>query len=154
MQTRQPVFTKEKAPTRITYESIYGKNGPASKVGSNAPSKLNSKVGTKVGVKRYTKMQNAGKMLVGSHKQQFDDIPDSVSDYSKITGTRTNMFKNKPQVKEDKLTLKPNEIIMNGQGNLATIKEHNFTGLPTKKEVTDKPNNIRAPMGLIGNPRF
>jgi hypothetical protein len=92
---------------------------------------------------RGSKLSNAGQRLVGSHKQHFDDIPDSISTYSKITGAR-NKFKKSPK-KSSEVTAKPNNIIM--KDNLATIRENNFTGLPEKRQITDKPNNIRAPIG-------
>lgn len=63
------------------------------------------------------------------------------------------MFKKKVE-KSDGLTAKPNNIIMNGKDNLATIREKHFTGLPQHKEVTDKPNNIRTPIGFSDNARF
>ncbi len=95
--------------------------------------------------------------LIGASKKNFEDIPDSASNFSKITGNRDKMNKKNPVVKEDKLTSKPNEIIMSGVNNLATIKERNFTGHKVQKEVTDKPNNIRGPVpatGLTGGLKF
>ena len=48
--------------------------------------------------------------------------------------------------KEDKLTGKPNEYILDAYSNTAVLKQHSFSGHAQKKEVTDKPNNIRAPI--------
>ena len=115
--------------------------------------KTQSKVGSKVStVFKLKKPSEAN--LVGNNKKQFEDIPDSASQFTKITGARDKMYKKNPVVKEDKLTAKPNEIIMSGTNNLATVKEHNFTGHKAQKEVTDKPNNIRAATGLTGGLRF
>lgn len=124
--------------SKVSKGSVYGKK--------NAPSRIGSK-------KKGSRLSNAGQRLVGSHKQHFDDIPDSISTFSKITGTRTKFTKGSPK-KEYQLTAKPNQIIMDGQSQLATIKEDNFTGKRQQKEVTDKPNNIRAPIGFSGNARF
>lgn len=43
---------------------------------------------------------------------------------------------------------------MNGKGNLATVKEDIFTGIKQKRDITDKPNNIRAPIGFGDNARY
>lgn len=56
------------------------------------------------------------------------------------------MLKKKVEEEEQKLTGKPNEYILDKQNNTATLKQHIFTGHSAQKEVTDKPNNIRAPI--------
>ncbi len=137
---RQPVFAKEKEPSRVSAMGI-------SQAGNN-PSKGPS---SKIGGKRESRFQNAAKMLVGNQQQQFDEIPDSLSHFSKATNNRPQMVK-RHEPKEEKITYKPNEIIMTG--NMATFKEHNFTGLKQQKEVTDKPNNIRAPLQFAQDLRF
>ena len=134
---RQPTYTKGRPMSKVSKGTHYGKK--------KAPSRIGGKTRSRLG--------NAGQRLVGSHKQQFDDIPDSISHFSKITGTRNNYNKKSPS-KTKEVTAKPNQIIMDGKANLATIKEKEFTGLPQKREVTDKPNNIRTPIGFNQNARF
>jgi len=108
-----------------------------------------SKLDSKIGGKQQSKFGNAGKMLVGQHKKQFDDIPDSVSHYSKAQpSNKIALEKRKKIEKEEKLTAKPNEYIMDRHNNTATLKQHVFTGHSEQKEVTDKPNNIRAPISF------
>lgn len=82
-----------------------------------------SKLDSKIGAKPQSKFGNAGKMLVGQHKKQFDDIPDSVSHYSKAkTTNKIALEKRRAVEKEDKLTAKPNEYIMDRHNNTATLK--------------------------------
>lgn len=141
MKGRQPTYTKGKPISKVNSGTVYSRK-------NQAP----SKVGVKN--KRTSKLANAGQRLVGNHKQQFEDIPDSISTFSKITGSRSNYTNKRASPVEKELTAKPNQIIMNGQGNLATIKEDHFTGKRQAKEVTGKPNNIRAPIGFAAGARF
>jgi hypothetical protein len=142
MQPRQPTFMKEKPPTKIGAESIYGKNTQASKVGTTT--------GSKIGGKTQSKFGNAGKMLVGQHKKQFDDIPDSVSHFSKPNKPSKLTFLEKKKLleKDDKLTAKPNEYILDKKLGTATLKQQVFSGHTEQKDITDKPNNIRAPISF------
>ena len=127
MKARQPQVVKAKPKGRgITKNTIYGKSKAGSRASKNP---------------RNPK----GKKLQGKMKKQFDDIPDSMSTFSKITGRRRKfMPKNEP---EPELTEKPTNIYMDGHS--AVVQERKLGNGP-QREVTDKPNNIRAPI----NPGF
>lgn len=58
----------------------------------------------KVPARKPIRKKTGGK-LVGNSKQKFDEIPDSMSQFSKITGNRSKHLKSNPKV-EKKLTEK------------------------------------------------
>lgn len=85
-----------------------------------------------------------GKKLMGKSKKKFDDIPDSVSTFSKITGNRSKHMKRGVK-KEQGLTEKPTNIRMDGDD--AIVEERELPGrMRPQRPVTDKPNNIRSPI--------
>jgi hypothetical protein len=74
-----------------------------------------------------------------------------VSHFSKAKTTTKNSIIERRKAaaeKEEQLTGKPNEYILDRNANTATLKQHIFTGHSAQKEVTDKPNNIRAPISF------
>lgn len=81
---------------------------------------------------------------MGKSKKKFDDIPDSVSTFSKITGNRNNHIKRVVK-KEQKLTDKPTNIRMTANDAIVEERELGARTRP-QRPVTDKPNNIRAPI--------
>ena len=109
-------------------------------IGTKNPKNFPRNPGFKrTGLKRKTQTK-----LKGKSKEQFDEIPDSISNFSKITGNRSNHLRGKKEKKEVKLTDKPTNIRISG--DMAIIEERDVAGTKGRKEVTDKPNNIRAPM--------
>lgn len=98
-------------------------------------------------------VKNQQKTL-GGNIQKFNDIPDNVSNFSKVTKTKSKMGpqaklrKQKLEKAEKELTAKPNNIVFDKKHDDG-FSESNFDNgkiEKIKKEVTDKPNNIRAPI--------
>lgn len=130
----QPIITKgvRKTPSKVSKASMGIKPRVPRVPGRRKPA-------------RKKTLPGKGRRLSGKSKKKFDEIPDSASQFSKITGNRSKNMKKKMKP-EKKLTEKPTNIRMDG--NMAVIEEREIPSVmnPGRREVTDKPNNIRGPI--------
>lgn len=93
----------------------------------------------------FKKMRSGEGRLTGN-LSKFDDIPDNVSQMSKRTRKGAKKRKRTEKV-EKPLTGKPNNIIFEVNSTTFVEVDHNVAATKPKEVlVTDKPNNIHAPI--------